>query len=159
MLHPATPIPAGDAGHFGESVALDRDLLVVGAPFDDVEAAGTNRGAVYVFERFADTWTPLQKLVAPDGVDGDQFGFAVDVARGIGGLDDYIIVGVPEASRIRTGPDGKVYLFHRTGGGPWVFETQLVPNSEHTNSWSAHPGRCGASTWATCWRGWSTSAC
>lgn len=134
ILHPTAPVPAGDAGRFGDTVALDRDLLVVGAPSDDVVPAGSNRGAVYVFERIAGSWTPLQKLVAPDGADQDGFGWDVDVAQGIGGLDDYIIVGVPEATRIGAGPDGKVYLFRRTGGGAWTFETQLVPDSEEPSS-------------------------
>jgi len=116
---------------FGSSVAMDGDVLVVGAPGDDVvDSTGDDRGAVYVFARDGASWTPTQKLVAPDGQNGWEFGHSVDVALGVEGLDDFLIVGSPNATRFSAGQDGRVYIFRRTGDGPWSFETQIFPDTE-----------------------------
>jgi len=135
ILHPSDPVGSGFFySHFGATVALDGDLLAVGAPNDGVVTGGVDRGAVYVFERVGGSWMSPQKVVAPDGADDDQFGSAVDIAEGIEGLDDYLIVGAWRAARISAGFDGKVYLFYRTGDGPWTFKTQLTPASEVNGS-------------------------
>src|SRR5918996_22284 len=54
---------AGDL--LGESVAVDGDAAVVGAPGGD-----GLRGAVYVFTRSGDRWTQSAKLTASDGTAG-----------------------------------------------------------------------------------------
>lgn len=131
ILEPDSPVSnTGTVTNFGASVALDRDVLVVGAPLDDVDATGTHtaRGAVYVFQRIGGVWMPQVKLVAPDRADNDQFGTAVDVALGLPGLDDFIIVGAPNARRIDAGPDGKVYVFRRGDDCTWIFDSQLFPD-------------------------------
>ena len=53
---------------FGISVALDGEVLVVGASSDD-NAGGSNAGAVYVFVRDAGScaWSEAQQLLASDG--------------------------------------------------------------------------------------------
>ncbi|MBN2217723.1 MAG: hypothetical protein JW719_10150 [Pirellulales bacterium] len=70
---------------FGSSVAISGDVAVVGAvnqgPF------GARSGSVYAFERVGDVWFPSAKLLADDGVDGDEFGNAVAID------DDWIVVG------------------------------------------------------------------
>jgi FG-GAP repeat len=50
--------------HFGESVAIDGDRLVVGA--NEADAAGTDSGATYLFRRFGGAWHEMAKLV-PEG--------------------------------------------------------------------------------------------
>ncbi|MBJ7359115.1 FG-GAP repeat protein [Nocardioides sp.] len=90
------------AMHFGTSVAMDGDTLVVGAPGPGLTAPG----AVYVFTRSAgETWTQAAKLTASDGSNGDGLGTAVSIDG------DTIVAGAP-------GDDngaGSVYLFARTG--------------------------------------------
>ena len=61
---------------------MSGDLLVAGAPVDDVGANG-NQGSAYVFERNhggTDNWGQVKKLVASGGGAGDQFGFSVSVS-------------------------------------------------------------------------------
>lgn len=132
IVEPDNPVSSnGTTTSFGRAVALDRDVLVVSAPLDDVDAGiGHQRGAVYVFQRIGGVWTPQAKLVAPDGEDDDEFGHAVDVALGPPGLDDFVIVGAPKARRLDAGPDGKVYVFRRDDDCAWVFDTQLFPNPD-----------------------------
>ena len=61
--------------HFGVSVALLGDTLVVGANQDDDN--GAQSGSVYIFVRSGTTWTQQQKIIANDGAMSDYFGSSV----------------------------------------------------------------------------------
>jgi hypothetical protein len=76
---------AGD--QFGQSVAVEGDTAVVGAPFADGA-----RGAVYVFARAGDGWTQTAKLTASDGAVRDRLGSSVAIAG------DTIVAGAPLAA-------------------------------------------------------------
>ncbi|MCK7595233.1 FG-GAP repeat protein [Pseudomarimonas salicorniae] len=136
IVEPDDPVSSnGSSTRFGHSVALDGNVLAVGS-MDDVSAIGHERGAVYVFERIGGLWIQQQKLLAPDGADGDEFGFALDLALDPDGMMDWLIVGAPKAGRISAGPDGRVYLFRRANGGAWTFDSQLFPDpltEEHSS--------------------------
>jgi hypothetical protein len=97
-----SPSDGVTAMHFGTSVAMDGDTLVVGAPGPGL----TSAGAVYVFTRApGETWTQSAKLTSSDGSPGDGLGTAVAIDG------ETIVAGAP-------GDDngaGSVYLFARTG--------------------------------------------
>ena len=82
-LAPASLL-AGD--FFGWSVAIDGDVIVVGAPGDDRDASGTpsaasaNRGAAYVFRRIGDVWTHEATLQDATVAAGDESGASVAVS-------------------------------------------------------------------------------
>src|SRR5262249_21554850 len=84
-----------EAGAFGSSVAIDRDTVVVGAPFGSFDVSD---GVAYVFVRDGTSWTQQQKLTAgPEevlvtfglsvAVDGDRVG-VVAVFNKPGGVPD-----------------------------------------------------------------------
>ena len=58
------PTDLGLQDRFGESVAIDKDTLVVGAPQHN-----SNRGVLYVYARTGATWTQQTKLVHSGGAD------------------------------------------------------------------------------------------
>ena len=63
--------------NFGTSVAVDGDLLVVGAPGVILDCVPySSAGAAYVFRREAPGWTFLQELRASDAYSHDEFGIA-----------------------------------------------------------------------------------
>ncbi len=64
---------AGDV--FGQSIALTNNYLVIGAPRED--SLGVDSGAVYIYQRKADTWHFNTKLIGSDGAAGDLFGISV----------------------------------------------------------------------------------
>ena len=98
---------------FGLSVALDGDLLAVGAPLDD--DAGASSGSVYLFD--VRTGAFQRKLVASDARAGDRFGFAVAIANG------RVIVGAPNVDT--PGDDaGAVYVYDADLGAALA---RLVP--------------------------------
>ncbi len=98
---------------FGRSVSLSGTTIVVGAKGADISGK-LNQGSAYLFERNrggANNWGEVKKLLARDGLAGDEFGSAVAV----GG--DIVIVGANLAD-IGTGKDrGSTYLFARNQGG------------------------------------------
>ncbi|WP_198648747.1 FG-GAP repeat protein [Cyanothece sp. BG0011] len=64
---------------FGGSVSLSGNTALVGSPGDDDN--GQNSGSAYLFDVI--TGTLLQKLTAPDGAGGDQFGYSVSLSGNI----------------------------------------------------------------------------
>ncbi len=102
----------GTGDNYGESVAIDGDTMVVGAP-----GKGGKQGAAYVFYRNqggTNNWGQVKKLVASDAATGDAFGMSV----GISG--DTIVVGAPYKATNGT-KSGAVYFFDRnnTGTDQW----------------------------------------
>lgn len=65
----------GDA--FGQSIALTKNHLVIGAPRNDV--LGNDAGAAYIYKRENDTWRYQTKITASDGVAEDLFGISVAI--------------------------------------------------------------------------------
>ena len=108
---------AGD--QFGRRVAVDDDTAVVGADMDD-NAKGTNAGAAYVFVRSGTTWSQQAKLVAGDGVGGDQFGYDVSISA------DTILVGAVVGDGLATN-SGSAYVFVRSGT-VWTEQAELAAN-------------------------------
>ncbi len=101
-----TPSDAGSGDQFGSGVALDRDLLLVGAYQHNV-----SKGAAYVFERDtggADQWGELDKIVPTDIGSFDQFGFGVAL-----GPDLATVVSLADDDAGMNA--GAVYLFRWTG--------------------------------------------
>eukprot|EP01043_Picozoa_sp_COSAG02_P061082 COSAG02_NODE_8126_length_2697_cov_7.124326_1_plen_702_part_10 len=109
---------------FGYSVALDGEVVVVGAPNGADNAGGGDAGTVYVFARDAGSgaWSEAQKLLASDGSQGDSFGYSV-------GLDgEVLVVGAPYGADNAGGTQaGAVYVFVRdVGSGAWSEAQKLL---------------------------------
>jgi hypothetical protein len=126
-----TASDAADGDFFGQSVAIDGDIIVVGAPWKD--DTGRNRGAVYVFERNEGgegNWGEATKLTASDAMDNDMFGQSVDI-RG-----DTIVVGGD--NREDETELWAAYVFERNEGGEgnWGEATKLTASDAMDNdSW------------------------
>jgi WD40 repeat protein len=90
------------ADRFGESVAIENGLVVIGAPWDD--DAGSKSGSAYIFD--ATTGAQLHKLTASDGATNDEFGTRVAIGGGT------VAVGAPGEN----GYTGAVYLYDADTG-------------------------------------------
>jgi FG-GAP repeat len=99
-----TASDALDGDNLGWSVAVDGDIAVVGAP--NVNGA---RGAVYEYQRSADSWQLAAKLTASDGQPGDHLGHSVDIDGNV------IVAGAPNRNVFGQANEGVVYTFARTG--------------------------------------------
>lgn len=104
---------AGD--HFGFSVAIEGDTLLVGARGATRDRNRPTHGLLYVFERIDGVWTQTQKLYPPNAESRLQFGHSV-------GLDgDTAIVGAPHfgapiGSDIPGWGKGAVFMLKRAEG-------------------------------------------
>src|SRR5262249_45555913 len=100
LLHTLpNPTPAA-LDHFGQSVAVSGNLVVVGAPFDNTGAPGT--GAVYLFD--AASGSLLDTFTNPTPEAFDEFGRSVAVSGNL------VVVGAPFDNTGAQGA-GAVYLF------------------------------------------------
>ncbi len=132
--------------NFGTAVAIDDDVLVVGAPGESSDHDGIlygevivanlepddprfntdapNSGAMYVFERSGEIWSQAAYVKAPNSDAGDLFGSSVAVS------DQTVFVGAPNEDSRGTyfGRDlddnsmansGAIYGY-RNSGGNWA---------------------------------------
>ncbi|MDD5419086.1 MAG: FG-GAP repeat protein [Methanomicrobiaceae archaeon] len=107
-----TPGEVGPDAEYGRSVAIDGDLVAVGAVEDD---AG---GAVYLYRRQGMAYVPVAKLVAPDATSGAEFGRSVAIKG------NTVIVGARFARVGDLERAGAVYIF-KNNRGSWQFEEKI----------------------------------
>ena len=103
------PSDGSALGHFGASVAISQDTVLVGADY---------QSTAYAFVRSGTTWTEQQKLVASDGTAGDRFGVSVSLSGETG------VVGAPFANGVGAS-GGSAYVFVRSGT-TWAQQQELV---------------------------------
>lgn len=107
---------------YGASIAISENYAVVGVPNQSYDYQGENleigAGAVYVYERDANTWVYMQKLSAPESsrATSDAFGFAVSVEG------DTVVVGSPGSST----NEGSAFVYQYTTKG-FVLTSTLIP--------------------------------
>ncbi len=104
--------------HFGRSVAIDKDQVIVGAYKDNDKGVGHQAGSAYIFQYDGITWTQQIKLAASDAAAVDRFGVSVDI------FDDRAIVGA-NLDDDDGESSGSAYIFHNTGG-KWMEKAKLV---------------------------------
>jgi len=109
---------AGD--QFGDSVAIDRDTIVVGAHLGDANGGAEDSGSAYVYARAGTTWTEEAKLTASDGEEDDKFGISVAIDG------DTIVVGAHlDDANGGTEDSGSAYVYTRAGT-TWTEEAKLT---------------------------------
>jgi hypothetical protein len=112
---------------FGGSVALDGNLAIIGAGWDDNTCPSGPclvSGSAYIFERAGASWAQRAKLSAEDAAGGDFLGLSVAIA------------GNTAVVSSQSG-DGVAYVFSRSiASGSWVERRKLAP--------SLGGGDCGA---------------
>lgn len=128
IRQPALLASDGQAGQlFGNSVAVDGQRILVGAPRNDDLTNGVvnNAGAAYLYEKQpSGSWLEVHKFVLDEPVANAQLGWSVAIsgdlvaiaAGGIVHLDDG--VSLPSA--------GSVYLFERQSNSEWSQVEELT---------------------------------
>ena len=106
---------------FGYDVAIEGDVIVVGAYLDDT-------GSAYVY-RHAGAWNFEQKLTGSDGASSDYFG------EGVAVHGDVIAVGARLHDHGGTSNTGACYVY-RDVGGTWQEEAELVPCDVEAGDWA-----------------------
>jgi len=106
--------------NFGESVAIDGESIIIGAP-----GANNFAGAVHIFKKNSNIWEEQKVLTPNNHAEGDKFGDAVSIN------DGYVIIGAPDKDHYT----GTVYIYNLDNEGNWVEKTELQPDDleEHDN--------------------------
>lgn len=96
---------------FGSAIAIEGDMLVVGAP----EGGINNSGAVYVYTRDGSgSWSEQAQLSAHNTDQFDKFGSDVDLRNGM------LLVGASgEDNQVGLSGSGAAYLFAREASQQW----------------------------------------
>ncbi len=125
--------PISDAGAgdwFGTSVAVDGDVVLVGAEFEDEKA--TDAGSAYVFIKpdSANGWADIgeddvTKLTVSDGAADDRFGKSVAVDG------DTAVIGAYNHDH-GSGTNGSAYIFTKNSSGAWIEDFELTASDGAT---------------------------
>jgi hypothetical protein len=111
--------------NFGQAIAVDGDVLVIGANGATIGDQGA-QGAAYVFVNDGTSWTQRQKLIADDGDMVDNFG--VSAAIGL----ETIFIGSPYAAVNGHANQGAVYVFQSSASG-WTQVDKLTASDGAAN--------------------------
>ena len=111
---------------FGNSVCISGNYAIVGAYGEDDDASGENTlpaaGSAYIYERQPDgNWISVQKIVASDRNELDQFGNSVSISG------NYAVVAAGwETEEIAIRHSGAAYIFKRNTSGVWEEIQKIV---------------------------------
>ena len=103
-------------GYFGESVSIDGDYAIVGAPTYD------GSGSAYIYHYNGTSWDFIQKLAPGDLVSGDRFGNSVAISG------DYAIIGAAHQTLWK----GSAYIFQNSAG-TWSQVQKIVASDGASN--------------------------
>ncbi len=121
----------GGGDFFGETVAIDRNTIVVGAVGEKSNATGVNgnqfddsspnSGAVYTFTRASSVWSQQAYIKASNSETLDVFGSSIAISN------DTILVGVSQEDSNATGINGNENNNSADeAGAAYVFNTDLL---------------------------------
>jgi hypothetical protein len=114
VWHQQQKLTAADGAtddHFGCSVSLSGNTMVVGASYDD-----TKSGSAYVFTRTGGVWHQQQKLTADNRAVGDDFGQSVSVSG-----ETAVVGAYYDDDKV-----GSAYVFTRAADGTWSQQAKLT---------------------------------
>ena len=108
---------ATNGAEFGRAVAIQGNMVIVGARFAQVEGF-SQAGAAYVFRKYGGSWHLEEKITSPTPADEDNFGRALAVHG-----DLLVITARKEA--INEEDVGAAYVYYYRDG-KWMNEAKLT---------------------------------
>lgn len=117
-----SPLTGGFDSQFGESVALNGDLLVVGSRLADTDTVHAG-GVAYVYERQAGDFVLVKRLESSDQA-GGEFGSHIATDG------QTIVIGAPFVDEGNNSERGRAYVFEKVDG-QWTETSILQPLAFH----------------------------
>jgi hypothetical protein len=103
-----SPIDGEIPDHFGGSVSINIDTIIIGAAVDDIDE-NEDQGSVYIYYRNQggnNNWGMVDMITASDGEAGDYFGVSVSI------MDDTFIIGARFDNISGEDEQGSAYIFY-----------------------------------------------
>ena len=123
---------AEPADFFGYSVAIDNNIIIIGAPSDDYSNL-SDAGSAYLYEWRDTMWLEQNILRASDSGLSHHFGFSVALDA------NWAVIGAYEGDIEGVSKAGAAYVFSNTGSD-WVQQQKLFdandPNSGDDFGWA-----------------------
>jgi hypothetical protein len=127
----------GGSDFFGASVSISGNSIIVGAPYNHLDAF-PSAGAAYVFHRTGTAWAQQAFLTATNKGPGDEFGRSVAIAG------DMALIGAIGEDSNATGVNGNgadnsasqtgaAYVFKRYFGLVWIPQAYLKASNPDIN--------------------------
>ncbi len=136
-----TPSVYNDQDHFGQSVSLDGETAVIGAPMSD--RSMPDAGAVYCFEYSEGVWIETQSILHDSAQADDRFGHAVSLDA------DLLLAGAPYSDH--ASPNSGTVLVYMQNSGIWTIRDRLTPSDPLYNDYfgleialGGHNAFCGS---------------
>ncbi|MGV6814287.1 MAG: FG-GAP repeat protein [Phycisphaerales bacterium] len=111
-----TPTGPADGDHFGSTVGIDGDRIVIGAMLDD--DGGSNAGKAYIYRRDSSAWSLETTLMPSDIAEFDRFGKDVAISG------DRVLISCDGDDDLGDS-SGSAYVFTRNGN-VWTQSAKLV---------------------------------
>ena len=132
-----TPSTVAHGDHFGSSVDIQGNVLVVGSRLAD--SGNVDAGTAYVFELSGDQWKWTDRLFAT-GIDaGDQFGYSVAIDG------NRIVVGAIYDESGEVVNSGTATVFEKLDASGWEATQTLIADSPQQGSRFGHDVSIGQS--------------
>lgn len=112
---------------FGQSVSIDGDLIVIGAPLQDSDEQDNDEGAAYVFRFDGDDWIQEAKFSGCNEAPHDQFGTSVAISGNVAVIGAIQPVGPMP-------PNGRADAFRYLDAG-WAQVGKLNASDGESNDW------------------------
>jgi cysteine-rich repeat protein len=114
---------------FGESVSINGDHIIIGAPGQD--SGASESGAAYVFKRDGTDWDLETKIIASDAAANDHLGMG---PGGVAINEDFAIVGSYWDNNVNGNRSGSAYLFKYTGTN-WIEVKKFLASDGAANDY------------------------
>ena len=129
---------AAASEEFGLDVAIQGDLIAIGAKVEDADL--NNNGAVYIYTRSGEVWSEETKILANDRAAGDRLGHSVDLSGNTLIASAIGVDGYPATLGTTEFNEGAAYIFVRTSPGVWEQQARLEPSHEDDADEGNNPG-------------------
>lgn len=113
-----SPIPQGAGDQFGNAIAINEEVCVVG-DFMDLQLPLGRPGSASIFIRPNGAWYLTQFLIPADAQTGDEFGFSVAMSG------QTVMIGADRDSHAGGASAGSVYVYQRSGNS-WIQQVKLT---------------------------------
>ncbi|MFN0112380.1 MAG: putative Ig domain-containing protein, partial [Blastocatellia bacterium] len=130
--------PAQNYDRFGDTIALEGDMAVIGVPKLAING-NEDQGAAYVYKRSGGTWGLQKQLVAFDGADDDHFGNAVAINY------ETVLVGAPLKDIFSHPDQGAAYAFGCASCPAITITNGALPNGSYGSAYNQTLNASGGS--------------
>ncbi|MCG8404659.1 MAG: hypothetical protein MI923_05615 [Phycisphaerales bacterium] len=135
----------GPGDEFGNRVATNGEVAVIGARFDDDLGVDAGSAYIYRYDAASQLWVEEAKVTAADGMAGDRFGVSVSISE-----NELVLIGADQSKNEGPFRPGAAHLFQRIDG-VWTEVAKLISSdgnprdyfgwdADITNEWIG----CGA---------------